>query len=129
MSIVLSPNFRFQFKTRTLWKDEDAQRVLNNSVYLTLFEEARLAYFGKRGLNLLPTDQRFPFTLLNTFIRFVKPGIGGRDILVQIKTVDLKKSAFTQEYKVIDEETQTVWCEGRAVLVAWDVDKKCKIKM
>lgn len=44
-TVGLSPSFRFQYKTRTLWKDEDAQRVLNNATYLTLFEEARLAYF------------------------------------------------------------------------------------
>lgn len=102
---------------------------MNNATYLTLFEEARLAYFGKRGLNLLPDDQRFPFTLLNTFIRFVSPGVGGKDIIVKIKTVELKKSAFTQEYKVTDEETGKVWCEGKAVLVAWDVEKKSKAPM
>lgn len=26
-TVQLSPSYRFQYKTRTLWKDEDAQRV------------------------------------------------------------------------------------------------------
>jgi acyl dehydratase len=128
-TLQLTDKFRYVFKTRTLWKDEDAQLVLNNSVYLTLFEEARVAYFGKSGLNLLPEDQRFPFTLLSTYLRYVFPGKGAVNILVKIKTVELGRSSFTQEYKVMEESSGKVWCEGKAVLVAWDVDAKRKTKM
>ena len=35
---------------RTRWSDEDNQDVLNNAVYMTLFEEARHGYFSALGL-------------------------------------------------------------------------------
>ena len=41
-------------KQRTRWCDEDNQNVLNNAVYMTLLEEARVAYFLQLGYTLSP---------------------------------------------------------------------------
>ena len=39
------PEFpQYVHETVTRWSDEDKQGVLNNAVYLTLFEEARLGF-------------------------------------------------------------------------------------
>jgi len=84
--------------TRTRWCDEDNQGVLNNAVYLSLFEvrttmqrivansvcshvmifcfsqDARAEYF--KHLNLFPASQQSPFTLLKCDVRFASPGKG-----------------------------------------------------
>ena len=57
--------FRHRVTLATRWSDEDNQKVLNNAIYLTLFEEARTDYFGPNTLNLLdPESLTYPFVLL-----------------------------------------------------------------
>lgn len=72
---------------------------------MTLFEEARLHYFGKTLLDLLPPSLTFPFVLLKTDVRFLKSGKGGRAVFVDIKTTRLLKSSFVQWYRVRDAES------------------------
>ncbi|MFT5289053.1 MAG: acyl-CoA thioesterase FadM [Planctomycetota bacterium] len=112
-------------RMHTRWSDEDNQSVLNNAVYMTLFEEARHAYFS--GLDLLDAN-RFPFVLLQTNVRFVAPGSGGVDVEVALGTTHLGRSSFTQAYRVrecnSDGSVGAIWCEAEAVLVAWDATRR-----
>ncbi|MDF1837181.1 MAG: thioesterase family protein, partial [Planctomycetota bacterium] len=101
---------------RTRWSDEDRQGVLNNAIYLTLFEEARLQYF--LDLGLMP-EASFPFLLAQSQLRFVSPGQGGVEVRVQMGTTHLGNSSFEQCYRVSGTDGR-VWCEGRALLVCYD---------
>jgi acyl-CoA thioesterase FadM len=121
-----SPAMRFRVKLRTRWSDEDNQRVLNNAVYLTLFEETRFAYFTKLGLL---SENQFPFLLSQTNVVFLAPGRGGAEIEVEAATIHLGTSSFTQAYRVRDVESGVVWCEAEARLVAWDNACGAKTKM
>lgn len=105
-----------RYRVRTRWSDEDNQNVLNNAVYLTLFEEARHAYFTE--LRLMDANQ-FSFVLAQTNVRFLRPGTGGVDVTVEIATTAIGTSSFTQSYRVIAADGQA-WAEGEALLVAWD---------
>lgn len=118
-----SSSIRFRVTLHTRWSDEDNQRVLNNAVYLTLFEEARHRYFG--DLDLLEGDH-FPFVLAQTNALFIMPGRGGVDVVVEAITVVLGASSLTQSYRVKDSATGDVWCEAGARLVAWDNAKRIK---
>lgn len=111
-----SSSIRFRVTLHTRWSDEDNQGVLNNAVYLTLFEEARHRYFGDLGLM---EGAMFPFVLAQTNVVFLAPGKGGVDVVVEAKTISLGKSSFTQVYRVSDT-AGVVWCEAEARLVAWD---------
>lgn len=112
-----SEQLRFKLRLRTRWSDEDNQAVLNNAVYLTLFEEARHAYF--QSLGLIQANQ-FPFLLAQTHIRFVAPGRGGVDVEVEMATLRLGNSSFEQAYRVRGLPDRRVWAEGRALLVCYD---------
>ena len=69
------PEFpQFVHETVTRWSDDDSQGVLNNAVYMTLFEEARHGF--SRTAEVL-VDGAFPFLLAQTNVRFVSPGRGG----------------------------------------------------
>lgn len=118
-----SSTIRFRVVLRTRWSDEDNQNVLNNAVYLTLFEEARHRYFG--GLGLLEGNH-FPFVLAQTNVVFVAPGRGGVEVEVEAMTTKLGASSFTQVYRVKDAASGVVWCEAEARLVAWDNVKRTK---
>ena len=72
MELPATPHFVLETTTR--WSDEDNQGVLNNAVYMTLFEEARLAFCRMAGVL---EDNRFPFLLAETTVQFKRPGRGG----------------------------------------------------
>ncbi|MCE9593439.1 MAG: acyl-CoA thioesterase [Planctomycetes bacterium] len=120
--IVPEPSrLRFRRRLRTRWSDEDNQNVLNNAVYLTLFEEARHAWATELGLL---DGNHFPFLLAQTNVRFVAPGRGGVDVEVQLGTTRLGTSSFEQAYRVVDVASGAVWAEAEALLVCYDETSK-----
>ena len=115
--VPASEQLGFRLRTTTRWSDEDNHGVLNNAVYSTLFEEVRLAWCRELGLLV---DNKFPFVLAQSNVRFVTPGRGGVEVEVELGTVRLGKSSFEQVYRVRESAGGSVWCEARALLVAWD---------
>src|SRR5687768_18623620 len=111
-----SSRLQFRVRARTRWSDEDNQGVLNNAVYLTLFEEARHAYFGSLGFL---RENRFPFLLSQTHLRFLRPGRGGEEVEVELATTRLGNSSFEQAYRVRAISGE-IWAEARALLVLYD---------
>lgn len=118
---------RTEVRLFTRWVDEDNQRVLNNAVYLTLLEEARLRYFSE--LSLMEPDGGFPFVLAQTNARFAAPGRGGREVSVRLGTTHLGNSSFVQSYRVRDADSGELWLEAEALLVAWDPKTRGKRPM
>jgi acyl-CoA thioester hydrolase len=116
----------FEVRLRTRWSDEDNQAVLNNAVYLTLMEEARLAFFTRLGLL---DENRFPFLLAQANVAFEAPGRGGAEVVVELSTVHLGTSSFTQAYRVRDAASGATWCEAEARLVCYDPESGAKRPM
>lgn len=111
------PDFpHFVHETITRWSDDDRQGVLNNAVYLTLFEEARLGF--SRMTEALENGN-FPFLLAQTNVRFIRPGRGGCSVRVEVSTTEVGRSSFHQAYRV-RAENGDVWAEAEAVLVCYD---------
>jgi acyl-CoA thioester hydrolase len=107
---------QFTVRARTRWSDEDNQAVLNNAVYLTLFEEARFAFAqATGGLDA----NRFPFLLAQTNVRFLRPGRGGAEDTVALTTVHVGRSSFRQAYRVRGPGGE-VWAAAEAALVCYD---------
>lgn len=107
-----SLSFRVDLSTR--WSDEDNQSVLNNAVYMTMFEEGRLAYF-RDALR----DNRFPFLLAQTNVRFYRPGTGGLTVTLEMGTTHTGRTSFVQHYR-LRGPSQEVWAEAEALLVCYD---------
>ena len=102
------PEFpQFVHETVTRWSDDDSQGVLNNAVYLTLFEEARHGF--SRAAEVL-VDGAFPFLLAQTNVRFVSPGRGGESVRVELSTVHVGTRSFRQAYRVRSAEGE-IWAE------------------
>ncbi|MCP3918518.1 MAG: acyl-CoA thioesterase [bacterium] len=111
-----SSQMRFRAEPRTRWNDDDRYGVLNNAVYTTLFEEARLAYFESLGIM---QDDHSPFFLLQANVRFLAPGRGGQCVTVEAATVALGTKSISQAYRVRGADG-SAWCEAEAVLVTVD---------
>lgn len=114
MDLPNAPHFVLETSTR--WSDEDNQGVLNNAVYMTLFEEARLAFCRMAGVL---EDNHFPFLLAETTVRFVRPGRGGVPVRVELSTLEIGRSSFHHGYRVRGDDGE-VWAEAKAVLVCYD---------
>lgn len=118
-----SQDLPFRARLTTRWCDEDNQGVLNNAVYLTLFEEARHRYFGALGILVA---NRFPFLLAQTNVLFVAPGEGGVEVIVELGTTHVGTTSLVQCYRVREAATSAVWCEAEARLVGWDGERRAK---
>lgn len=118
-----SKDLPFRARLWTRWCDEDNQGVLNNAIYMTLFEEARHRYFG--ALGILVANQ-FPFLLAQTNVRFVAPGVGGVEVIVELGTTHVGSTSLVQCYRVREGASGAVWCEAEALLVGWDGEKRTK---
>lgn len=94
------------------WSDADLQGVVNNAVFLTLFEQARYGYFARLGL--LRNDA-FPFLLGSTNVRFVRPARAGMAVDIETRVVRLGNKSFDMAYRVaLDGQTLA---DGGATLV------------
>ena len=56
MKVTLD-QYPFHHKTKTRWKDLDAFQHINNAVFLSYFEDARIALFDR--WNLKPNGKSF----------------------------------------------------------------------
>ncbi|MBL8862272.1 MAG: acyl-CoA thioesterase [Planctomycetes bacterium] len=118
-----SESMHFRVRLVTRWSDEDVQGVVNNAVYLTLFEEARHRFFG--GLGLIERGE-FPFLLAQCNVRFVAPGRGGVEVDVELSTTHVGTTSLVQAYRVLEADSGRVWCEAEALLVGWDGTRRAK---
>jgi acyl-CoA thioesterase FadM len=118
-----SKDLPFRARLWTRWSDEDNQNVLNNAVFLTLFEETRLRYFSALGTL---AENHFPFLLGQTNVRFVAPGRGGVEVIVEMGTTHIGTTSLTQCYRVREAATGTIWCEAEVRLVGWDDERRAK---
>jgi acyl-CoA thioesterase FadM len=118
-----SSALRTHVRLATRWSDEDNQAVLNNAAYLTLFEEARHRYFAALGLL---EGNRFPFLLAQTNVRFLQPGRGGAEVVVELGTTHVGTSSLVQAYRVREVASGAAWCEAEALLVGWSGAARAK---
>lgn len=100
--------------------DVDAYGHVNNSVFLTYFEEARVAYC--RRLNIfIPGDSDIGFVVARMEIAFKRP-IGPEDaVQVQAKTENWTERTFDFVYRIVDRRSGRVFSTGRSRCAGWDI--------
>jgi acyl-CoA thioester hydrolase len=109
------------------FRDTDAMGHLNNAVYVTYFEVARTAYW--RALTGDRDYQKVPFILAHTTIDFRSPAFVHETLLVGIRVSRLGTKSFECSYRVEDEATRRLVCEGRSVQVIFDYEKDASYPM
>ena len=104
--------FRFETPTPLRWVDVDSEGVVNNAVYLSLFEQARYDYFAKMG-GL--RDGNIAFVLAEATTRFLVPGRMGMQVVTKARVQRLGRTSFEMDFESIGDGTRLV--RGHAVLV------------
>jgi len=108
------------------WRDLDALGHVNNAVYLTYFELARLGYI--RALlgedaevdprTLLPVD--FQFILAEVTCHYRSPATLRDRLTVTIWVSQVGRKSFVFEYRITDEATGRLIAEGCSTQVWFD---------
>ena len=119
--------FRLAVPLRPRFRDTDAMGHLNNAVYVTYFEMARTAYWlaltGDRDY------QKVPFILAHTTIDFRSPAYVHETLEIGIRVSKIGTKSFECEYRIEEQATRRLVCDGRSVLVIYDYAKLASMPM
>jgi len=100
------------------FRDLDALGHVNNAVYLTYFEMARVAYY--QALVGLRSLDDFDFILAEVTCRYRSPAWLGETLLVGIRIPSMGRKSFVFEYEIRDQASGRLVAEGRSVQVMYD---------
>ncbi|WP_135830390.1 acyl-CoA thioesterase [Halorussus halobius] len=110
-------DYSFTTEVDVRFQDLDAMGHVNNAVYATLVEEARVAYF--REVLDVPLDE-FGSVLATLELEFHRPIRSTDPVTVAARVPELGSSSLRMDYEVRDDDT--VAAEGHSVQVAVDAD-------
>ncbi len=114
----------FRHKIEVRFNDFDGMGHVNNAVFLTYLEMARINYFQ----NVLKTNKikhGFDFILARVSIDYKKP-IEDHYIIAEIWISRIGNSSFDFSYRLVDEENN-LYAEATSVQVSYDYKAKSKV--
>lgn len=117
-SATQSPSGTFETLVDVRWGDMDALRHVNNAVYFSYFEEARVRLFATMGLD--GSDGRYG-VLAHASCDFLKPLMYPSRVVVGMKRVRIGRTSLELECWIADADApETLHARGRNVLVCAD---------
>jgi acyl-CoA thioester hydrolase len=111
--------FDFIHRQRVRFVDVDAMGHVNNAVYLTYVEEARIAFLRPLG----PTYENL--ILARAEIDYRSPLRDGEEVEVGVRCTRLGTSSFDLEYEL--RAGDRVVAEARSVQVAYDYESSAPV--
>jgi len=116
------PPFRFSKHIEVRFRDLDALGHVNNAVYLTYFEVARLHYwkklFGKEAFD------RHSFVVVRAECNYRSPAQSGEVLHVFARVSEMKRSSFIFEYEIVELQTGRIVADGSTVQACFDLKEK-----
>ena len=107
---------------KPFWSQMDALGHINNSVYFTYCEQARIAWLEKIGMvNTLNGKSKFGPVVINASCTFFKPVVYPCDLTVTLLAGELGRSSFMAYYEIRDEKT--LYAEGSSKIVWVDYEQ------
>jgi acyl-CoA thioester hydrolase len=110
--------FRYRFPIEVRFRDLDSLGHVNNAVYLTYLESARIAWWmhvtGQRGLGGLD------MILARVELDFRSPALYGEVLEVGVRCASVRRSSFSMESDIADRASGRLVAQARKVLVHFD---------
>ncbi len=112
--------WRFSLPITVRFSDMDTFGHVNNAVYLTYAESARIAYF--RQLEESESASQTGMILGRSEVDYRLPVVFGDHLEVQVRAVAIGTKSFTLAYRMmVERDGQTVpACEARTVQVCYN---------
>lgn len=109
--------YPFVYRDRVRFRDVDSMRHVNNSVYLTYLESARIAYIDELTGTGDPVSE-MSMILARVEIDFRSPALYGEEIEVGVRPGRLGTKSFELESPI--HANGRLVAESKAVLVGYD---------
>jgi acyl-CoA thioester hydrolase len=117
---LTAETFHCSTPVKIRFRDLDAFGHVNNAVYFTFMELARVEYFAQIGL-LKAGEFPSPFFIIaEAACQFKAPIDMETALIVQVRVSRLGNSSFDMEYRLVDEMSGAVLATGRTVQVTFD---------
>lgn len=100
------------------FRDMDSMGHVNNAVFFTYFENARIAYW--RAVPAIRSRQALDYILARAECDFRSPTTVEDALTCHIRVSSFGRSSFTFEYLLRDERSGRVVAEGRTVQALYD---------
>ena len=113
-----------RFPIATRYSDYDTKGHVNNAVYLTYFEWARLQAWrqvatGKPGLTETDISDP-PLIVAEARVKYVSPANIGVPLAIEISVREVRTKGFSFAYRIVAADDDRVVAEGDTVQVAYD---------
>ena len=105
-----------RFRLETRYADYDTKGHVNNAVYLTYFEMARV----KAWLDVVGGSPDAPFIIAEATVRFVRPAMIGTPLDIEVTTSEVRTKAWVWRYRILDGTDDALVAEGQTVQVMYD---------
>lgn len=110
--------FRFSTVLEVRWRDLDPMGHVNNAVYFSYLEQARVHYL--RELGTIPTDpNEIGFILAEASCQFKSPLELGERVTIHTRVSEMRNSSFVFEYRLAGKDGRLV-ATARTVQVCYD---------
>lgn len=120
--------FRFKMKLDIRWSDMDEMRHVNNAVYLTYFEQARVYYFHEA---CQWNWKEIGAILANAHVDYLKPVVFPNPTYVYVRVSKLGNKSFETTYmitSIVNGEEQ-ITTTGYATMVLFDYQTNASVAM
>lgn len=112
--------YRFRFPLEVRFRDVDSLGHVNNAVYLTYLESARIAWWlhvtGREGLDGLD------IILARVELDFRSPVSYGESLEAGVRCASVRRSSFVLESAIVERASRRLVAEARKVLVHYDYE-------
>jgi acyl-CoA thioester hydrolase len=111
--------FRLTAPLPVRFRDLDAFGHVNNAVYATYLEEARVAYLAKVLGRVRPED--YGIIIARLEIDYRSPVKLGDELVVGARVTRLGGASFDMEYKIVEKKTGRLVLQAKTVQVEYDL--------
>jgi acyl-CoA thioester hydrolase len=112
------------YRDTVRFRDLDGMGHVNNAVFLTYMESARIAYLSALGAGDNPQQS---LILARAEVDFRSPIAFGEDVEVGVRTSRMGTKSFELEYEV--RADGRVAAEGKSVLVGYDYERRAAVEI
>lgn len=112
------PGWRFYLPVEVRFADVDMFGHVNNAVYLTYIESARVAYYT--AVSGLTEPREFGMTLASAKVDFLKPIFFGQSLKVYTRIGRIGNKSWTLEHEIRDAQTEELLFVASTVNVHYD---------
>lgn len=116
--------YPFHYRIEVRFRDLDALGHVNNAVYATYFESARIAYYQRLVGGSL---DRLGIILAELTISYKAPAHFGDELLVGVRVSRIGGKSFTMDYAIARVGDGALIATGQSVLVAYDYAAGCSV--